>query len=244
MEELRFTLPVFEGPLDLLFHLISKNKIDIFDIPISSLLDQYLDYIRQMEQADLALTSDFTAMASKLLYIKSRMLLPADKEEEDPRSALVRDLLEYQRYKSAAKYLEGLMRLHSGTYTREGDIIVPDKTYRRSHDPLELVSEYCDVAQRARRRMPPPVRAFSGIVGREPVPIIRGAFIVLRSLLRRGAVTLQSLCSAARDKSEIIAIFLSVLILAKSGRIKLGDGEIPTISVGKGPVQRVSDDFS
>ena len=96
-------LPVFEGPLDLLLHLIDKNKIDIYDIPIVEITDQYLEYIHQMEREDLNIMSEFMVMAATLLDIKCRMLLPKEVneegEEEDPRAELVQQLLEYKMYK-------------------------------------------------------------------------------------------------------------------------------------------------
>ena len=96
-------LPVFEGPLDLLLHLIDKNKIDIYDIPIAEITDQYLDYIRQMDHEDMNVTSEFMVMAATLIDIKCRMLLPREMneegEEEDPREELVMQLLEYKKYK-------------------------------------------------------------------------------------------------------------------------------------------------
>ena len=96
-------LPVFEGPLDLLLHLIDKNKIDIYDIPIVEITDQYLEYIHQMEREDLDIMSEFMVMAATLLDIKCRMLLPKEVneegEEEDPRAELVQQLLEYKMYK-------------------------------------------------------------------------------------------------------------------------------------------------
>ncbi|MBR0172193.1 MAG: segregation/condensation protein A, partial [Lachnospiraceae bacterium] len=100
---LEVRLQVFEGPLDLLLHLIDKNKIDIYDIPIVTITEQYLDYIRQMQHDDLEVTSEFLVMAATLLDIKCRMLLPAvvneEGEEEDPRAELVEQLLQYKMYK-------------------------------------------------------------------------------------------------------------------------------------------------
>ena len=101
----------FEGPLDLLLHLIEKNKVDIYDIPISEITSQYLDYIRSMEEEDLDVMSDFLVMAATLLKIKAKMLLPVKEEEEeegDPREELVRRLIEYKIYKYAAEELKDL----------------------------------------------------------------------------------------------------------------------------------------
>ena len=107
MKEVTFHLEVFDGPLDLLLHLLSKNKVEIKDIPIASILDQYLEYIRQMKEFDLEVASEFITMAAQLMYIKSKMLLPVyeDENQEDPRASLVEALLEYQRIKEAGSVL-------------------------------------------------------------------------------------------------------------------------------------------
>ena len=106
-------LEVFEGPLDLLLHLIEKNKIDIYDIPIVEITDQYLEYIQLMQEFDLEVASEFITMAAQLMYIKSKMLLPVydDEPEEDPRAGLVEALLEYQRIKSAGTVLNSRAEL-------------------------------------------------------------------------------------------------------------------------------------
>ncbi|MBQ3866677.1 MAG: segregation/condensation protein A, partial [Clostridia bacterium] len=102
---LNFTLETFDGPLDLLLTLINKQKINIYDIPIALILDQYLDYMEMAQQYDAELSSEFIVMACELVYIKSKMLLPADEEEEDPRQDLVRSLIEYSEVKKAAAFL-------------------------------------------------------------------------------------------------------------------------------------------
>ena len=107
MEQLSFKLQVFEGPLDLLLHLIQKNKVNIYDIPIFDITNQYIDYLKSMEEMDLEISSEFSLMASKLLYIKSKMLLPKyDVEDpDDPRRELVDRLVEYQRIKNVKEKL-------------------------------------------------------------------------------------------------------------------------------------------
>jgi segregation and condensation protein A len=107
LDKLEYRLGIFDGPLDLLLHLIEKNKIDIFDINISRILEQYLDYIYIMEQADLYIAAEFIDMVSRLLYIKSRMLLPKKESEPDPREELVRILLDYSEIKNIVEYLTG-----------------------------------------------------------------------------------------------------------------------------------------
>ena len=133
--ELNYKLEKFEGPLDLLLSLISKNKIDIADIPIALLCDQYMEYINAAEELDMELSSDFLYMASELMLIKSRMLLPRDEEnDEDPREALAAALLEYQRAKSASERLKVMFGEYGGRMVKETDEIAPDKTYVADHE--------------------------------------------------------------------------------------------------------------
>ena len=108
METVTFKLETFEGPLDLLLHLIQKNKVNIYDIPIAELSRQYMEYLDSMKESDLEVTSEFVVMAAQLLYIKSKMLLPDDNEDEDegdPRAELVDRLIEYAKYKEAVEFL-------------------------------------------------------------------------------------------------------------------------------------------
>lgn len=127
-EEYKVQLEVFEGPLDLLLYLIRKNEVDIYDIPIGEITKQYLDYLDLMKMLDLNIAGDFIVMASTLMMIKSRMLLPVDdrpeeevEEEDDPRWDLVRQLVEYKKFKDAAGYLEELEHLQENVFAREGE---------------------------------------------------------------------------------------------------------------------------
>ena len=137
-------LNVFEGPLDLLLHLIDKNKIDIYDIPIVEITDQYMEYIHAMEKEDLGVMSEFMVMAATLLDIKCRMLLPKEineeGEEEDPRAELVQKLLEYKMYKYMSYELKDKMDDASGVYFREPDVPREVLQYREPVDPSELLA--------------------------------------------------------------------------------------------------------
>ena len=138
-------LPVFEGPLDLLLHLIDKNKIDIYDIPIVEITDQYLAYIHQMEREDLDIMSEFMVMAATLLDIKCRMLLPKtvneEGEEEDPRAELVQQLLEYKMYKYMSYELRDRMNEASRSVYKEPTIPKEVLEYRTPIDTSELLSQ-------------------------------------------------------------------------------------------------------
>ena len=134
----------FEGPLDLLLHLIEKNKVDIYDIPISEITSQYLDYIRSMEEEDLDVLSDFLVMAATLLKIKAKMLLPVNEEEEeegDPREELVRRLIEYKIYKYASLQLKEREMTAEKSFFRSPDIPPQVLAYREEIDPVQMLSE-------------------------------------------------------------------------------------------------------
>ena len=155
MEALQFKLQVFEGPLDLLLHLIAKHKLDINDIEISLLLEQYLDYIAQMKDADLEVTADFLAMAARLVYIKTAALLPRHEEESEKlKQELSGQLIEYQLLKAVAGRLRGMYQ--SGVFVRKPQKLPRDTQYRLRHEPSALVQAYLMAAGRAKRRLPPP----------------------------------------------------------------------------------------
>ncbi|MFR5889979.1 MAG: segregation and condensation protein A [Lachnospiraceae bacterium] len=141
--ELSYKLETFEGPLDLLLSLISKNKIDINDIPISLVCDQYMEYLAKAEAFDIELSSDFIVMASELMLIKSRMLLPRnEEEEEDPRAALAAAVLEYQRAKEASAMLGDLFSHYGLRMAKDTDEITVDKSFVADHDVSLLFKAY------------------------------------------------------------------------------------------------------
>ena len=174
MKEVTFHLEVFDGPLDLLLHLLSKNKVEIKDIPIAVILEQYLEYIRQMQEFDLEVASEFITMAAQLMYIKSKMLLPVyeDDNEEDPRAGLVEALLEYQRIKEAGSALSLRAQIGRDIFVKGQEQLEKEKSpFVGSYSYEVLTRALEDILQRAQRKLPPPVTAFQGIVGRETVPV-------------------------------------------------------------------------
>src|SRR5215468_2353265 len=127
VEQLKIRLPLYEGPLDLLLDMIRRQKIDIYDIPIARITDQYLNYLHLMEELNVDLASEFLLIAAQLIYIKSRMLLPADpdaspEEQEDPRAELVRRLLEYEKFKNAAQMLYQREMIENASWSNAGEI--------------------------------------------------------------------------------------------------------------------------
>lgn len=228
METISYKLPSFEGPLDLLLYLVQKHKLNIYDIPIAALLEQYLDAIRRMQETDLDVATEFLDMAARLVQIKSAMLLPKHEEEgEALRRELTGELIEYQLCQEAARRLA---RRHIGAdlFIRAPEEVEPDYTYRRRHDRAELVDAYLAAAGRGRRRLPPPPQAFSGIVTRKIVSVSSKIAYVLRHLYRKPTVRYAALFEEAQNKSELVATFLALLELIKAKRICVdgeGDGQ-------------------
>lgn len=221
MEQLRFKLEVFEGPLDLLLHLISKHKLSIADVEISSLLEQYLAAIEQMRLADLEVASEFLEMAARLVYIKTVSLLPKHEEAEELRRELTGELLELSAIKYVAARLAE-MNLGYQVFVREPEPIEVDLTYQRAHEPPELLTAYFAVAGRNRQKLPPPESEFTPLVHRKFVSVTARISYLLRRLYKEGQAALND-CFASADRSELVATFLAVLELVKSGRFLLNE---------------------
>ena len=163
MEKLTFKVNEYEGPLDLILALLSKHQIEICDINISDLLEQYMACIRTLQEHQMEVASEFLEMASRLVYIKTASLLPREEKEEDPRAELVGQLLEYQSCKQAA----ALLRLRDSgwaVFTRSPLPLEIDPTYRRRHPCGELAAAYWSACGRGRRRLPPQETAFTPLV--------------------------------------------------------------------------------
>ena len=222
-----FKIPVFEGPLDLLLYLLSKNKVEITDIPVAMILDQYMEYLDTMASLDLEIASEFIVMAAQLILIKSRILLPKQEEdeEEDPREALVRSLLEYQRYKEASSFFASRSESGFDLMIRGAEPLEKDKEYHYKHEPQELLRAIMSMADRAKSMQPPTKETFTGIVGAEPVPVDVKVKEVLKQLILTKSVAFRSVFRNAKSKSEVVAIFLAVLELLNSKRVQPVDTE-------------------
>lgn len=231
METISYRLPVFEGPLDLLLYLVQKNKLNIYDIPIAEVLQQYMETIDRMKDADLDVASEFLDMAARLVQIKSSMLLPKHEEAEALRQELTGELIEYQLCQEAARRLAA-RNVGGDLFVREPVEIEPDLTYRRQHPKEELYDAYLAAAGRGRRRLPPPPQAFSGIVSRKIVSVSSKIIFVLRRLYKREPVAYDALFREARTKSELVATFLALLELVKAKRIRVdGEGKEQTVQM-------------
>lgn len=223
MEELRYKLEKFEGPLDLLLTLIKKNKVSIWDIPIVEITDQYLEAIEGIEKSELENTSEFIVLASQLLYIKSKMLLPKEEkeDEEDPREELAQRLYEYKQFKEAS----GKMRKSEFSskymfFREEEKIKFPIPEYNRHHNLSELADAFNSIYQRKIRKAKPEKRAFSGIVGREKVSVDDMVEKIKSILHRSRKVEFSRLFKDDDSRPEMIATFLAVLEMIKLNKIR------------------------
>ncbi len=222
MEQLKFSLEVFDGPLELLLHLVSKNKVSIYDIPISLILEQYMEYIEDLKKMDLEVSSEFIEMAAHLMLIKSRMLLPkAEEEDDDPRMSLAEALAEYKRYKAILGKLREEQQNAGITYVRRTEQLEYDKTHKLSYETSVLTEAYRNVLVRSSRALPPPIKSFAGIVGRPIASVPARILGVLRTLKRQITCSFRSLFKSAKTRSEIVATFLAVLELSKSKHVEM-----------------------
>ena len=224
-ETLSYKLDVFEGPLDLLLNLIAKNKLNIYDIPIAELLEQYMAQIHEMQAADMDVASEFLEMAARLVHIKSVSLLPKKEEEAALKQELTGQLLEYQQCKEAAMRLRERFSL-DGIVRAQADIPA-DLTYKRHHKPQELLSAYLSML--GKKKPPEPQKledTISKLITRRVVSVASQIVFVLRSLWKKRHVSLKELFRGKNDPSERVAAFLAVLELVKDKRLRVdGDGE-------------------
>ena len=231
--ELQVHLPVFEGPLDLLLHLIDKNKVDIYDIPIVTITDQYLEYVDEMKRQDLNIMSEFLVMAATLLSIKSKMLLPKevkeDEEEEDPRAELVQQLLEYKMYKFIAYELRDRQVDADHVLFKAPTIPEEVKSYEEPVDINELMSgislkKLNDVFQSVLRREKgriDPIRSKFGEIKKEEVSM-DDKMVYLKDYARgHRRFSFRQLLEAQSTKTEIIVTFLCILEMIRFGQITI-----------------------
>lgn len=223
-------LNVFEGPLDLLLHLIEKNKVDIYDIPISEITEQYLDYIREMEKEDLDVMSEFLVMAATLLKIKAKMLLPVQKEEgeeEDPREELVRRLIEYKIYKYASSKLKKQKEEAEKSFYREQQIPKQVLAYREPIDPLQVIGdvtleklgEIFQFVMKKRENKVDPIRSSFGEIKQEEIKLEDKIDQVEKFMIQHREINFLELLDRQGSKEEVVVTFLSILELMKMGKI-------------------------
>ena len=230
-------LPVFEGPLDLLLHLIDKNKIDIYDIPIVEITNQYMEYIRQMEREDLNVMSEFLVMAATLLDIKCRMLLPKEVneegEEEDPRQELVEQLLQYKMYKYMSYELRDREVLGERRMYREADFPKEVAEYTPPVDLDELIGDLTltrlnEIFQEVMRRQNDkidPVRSRFGKIEKEVVTLPEKMEYISEYTRTHRSFKFRDLLMKQSSKVQVIVTFLAVLEMMKAGKITASQEE-------------------
>ena len=225
MEELSFRVGNgCEGPLDLILTLISKHRLNILDINISDLLEQYLEQIRQWQEENLEVATEFLEMASRLVYIKTAGLLPNHSpQKEDPRARLVGELLEYQAVKEAAAFL-GERDKGYAFFTRPQEKVEADPAYSRIHQPQELYQAYLDALGRGLNRPLPKAERFAPLVVRPVVSVESRMLHLLRRLYTSKRLTAEQLFEDSRSRSEVVATFLAVLELMKKNRLRMDGG--------------------
>jgi segregation and condensation protein A len=224
LEDIKIKVQSFEGPLDLLVHLIKKNQVNVYDIPIALITEQYLSYLNLMQELNLDLASEFLVMAATLIHIKSRMLLPrpdptqSDEPEEDPRDALVRRLLEHQKFKAAAELLHDRETLRSAQWTRPDSRVQPlageDYEPELEVDLFSLLSAFRAVLERARERPPIPLPA-------EHISIEARIEQMLERLSETEACGFENLFDDVASRPEMIVTFLALLEMIRLKLIRV-----------------------
>lgn len=236
--ELTVKLQVFEGPLDLLLYLLEKNKVNIYDIPIVEITEQYMEYIREMKRQDLEVLSEFLVMAATLVDIKSRMLLPAnpdsEEEEEDPRAELVQQLLEYKMYKCMAYELKDRQMDAGRVMYKKPTIPEEVRAYEPPVDIHELISditlsrlhEIFESIMKKQQDKIDPLRSKFGKIEKEEVSLEDKMEDLKKYAAGHRHFSFRGLLTAQSSKVEVIVTFLAILELMKMGTIRISQEHI------------------
>jgi len=222
----KLKLDNFEGPLDLLCHLIEKNKMNIYDISINDITEQYMEYIETMQQNSLEVTGDFLVMASNLLYIKSKILLPSNKEEieEDPREELINQILEYKQIKEITVQMRKDNEIFSQMYYKE-----PEKLTFKTEQKLEetyssdlIPSIFMKIAQMNLDKINHNAKDINRLIERDKVTVRSKIKEILKFLLKKKDMVFNKEFNiSTRSKNEVVTAFLAMLELDKTDRIKI-----------------------
>lgn len=238
MNNIDVKLEVFEGPLDLLLHLIEKNKFNIFDIPIVEITRQYLDYLDSMEEENMDVMSEFLVMAATLISIKSKMLLPKEEEEEeeedDPRAELVKSLIEYKMYKYASLELKDMSIDASNAFFKKETIPKEVKEVKEEVDPKELLSDitmkqmseiFHALLKREVDRVDP-VRSKFGTITRDEIRLEDRMVEIRNEIKGLKSINFRTLLGSKRGKINLIVSFLAILELMKTGVLVIRQEEM------------------
>ncbi len=246
MVDLKISLPLYEGPLDLLLDLIRRQKLNIYDIPIAKITEQYLEYLHLMDEMNVDLASEFLLIAAQLIYIKSRMLLPPDpdaspEEQEDPRAELVRRLLEYEKFKNAAQMLYQRELVENAAWSNPGSVAMEESELEPQVDVTlyDLLLVFRDVIKRAEQR---PLME----VQRDEFSVEQMmAFLFEKILSTNGTTALSKVLPDIRSRRSLITAFLAILELARLQAIFLKqDKAFGEINVRANPNYELSKSFS
>ncbi len=220
MTAVTYRLDQFEGPLDLLLSLIQKNKVNIIDIPIALICDQYLEYLKAAEDMDMDVAGEFIVMASELMLIKSRMLLPRETEEEkDPRKELADALLRYQQAKEAAAKMAPLYQIFSGRMVKDTDEISVDTTYVADQQVTSLCIAVRRIIAANESRPKNEKQVFAPLVAKPIIPVDVKIVGILHRMSKKQDTSMEEILHDAVSLSDMIAIFLGVLELIKVRKI-------------------------
>ena len=228
--------------MDLLLQLISKKQVSINDVPIMELIEQYLDYVRQMKDEDLDVSSEFLEMAARLIYIKTVSLLPKQEEAEKLVEELRGELIEYRD----CKYIAGKLRESEKGFDygcKEPEEIEADLTYTRIHEPYDIYKAYINAVGKGLRRLPPPVEAFSGIVAHKIVSVTSRIRVIIDRFKNGDRHSFSSFFEKSESRSEMVATFLALLSMVKAKRIFIdGDSGNPDIVLLQGRGEEIEID--
>ncbi len=229
-EKIRVTLPIFEGPLDLLLYLIKKNDLNIYDIPVSMILEQYTSYLDALKELNIDLAGEFLVTASEMAHIKSRILLSkksSEEEEEgdDPRASLMARLIEYQKYKRAAQWLAGRPRLNHDFYRRPdvrpwlNDVLRQEEDDALQIEPFTLVRVFQQIVS----RIP---KGSAHEVSTERVSVTDRIYEVLDMLKSNEQVDFETLFSTESTRIDMVVTFLAILEMARLKMIRISQASV------------------
>ena len=230
MAEVNLKIERYEGPLDLLLALISKHKIDIFDIPIAEICQQYNEYLDSMQKLDMEVAGEFIVMAAELMLIKSKMLLPRPEDSEDPRKVLVDALLEHQRAKQTAEYLKKQSEIYFDRFTKPAEEQT-DPTYHREHavSLLQEAFERISLRLEAERAQKQEVKLFKTLREERFYTVEEKMDLLTDTLRRFERITFDSLFTDVHSRGEVVAIFLAVLEAVRFGYVDVARQDEDTL---------------
>ena len=247
--DLTFKTATFEGPLDLLEHLIKKNKLNICSVSLIAITDQYIEYINGMKEKDLDISSEFLVVASNLLYIKSKALLPKH-EEEDDAEQIARDLTEALKKRHTMKLISELFKKKQFdgalNFYKEAEIldIAPVKREVEQVELDRLMAAFLTVIEKTERKAPPPKSNFEGVVGREKVSVREKAGNLMEKVRASKKISFSNAFKGIKTRGEAVALFLAILELLKTNSLVAYDeGDEVYFKQGKSKNDTLSGEF-